>query len=89
MMERAQEQNGQERARWSQDEDDKLSEFIERNGEPSSWKNVPRDAGLSRRSGKGCKLRWTTKLRKDINQNPLSEEEKIMIIRFQKNHGNK
>ncbi|KAL6321692.1 hypothetical protein AAG906_031201 [Vitis piasezkii] len=78
------------RNRWSPDEDCKLYEYIERNGgEPSSWKNVPRDAGLSWRTAKSCKLRWNTKLRKDINNNPLSEEEKATIIRFQKQYGNK
>ncbi|WKA06522.1 hypothetical protein VitviT2T_024418 [Vitis vinifera] len=78
------------RDRWSPVEDGKLSRYIERNGgEPSSWENVPRDAELSLRTAKSCKLRWNTKLRKDINENPLSAEEKATIIRFQKQHGNK
>ncbi|KAL6311443.1 hypothetical protein AAG906_005345 [Vitis piasezkii] len=86
---RAQEQNGQERVRWSPDEDKRLAEYIDRHGETSSWKNVPTRAGLSRRSPKSCRLRWNSKLKPSINQKPFSEEEEATIIELQKQHGNK
>ena len=78
------------RVRWSPDEDGKLYDYIERNGgEPSSWKNVSRDAGLSWRTSKSCRLRWQANLRKDINKNPLSEEEKVKIIELQRQYINR
>ncbi|KAL6311446.1 hypothetical protein AAG906_005367 [Vitis piasezkii] len=67
------------RVQWSADEDRKLCDYIERNGgEPSSWKNVPWDAGLSWRTSK-----------KRYQQNPLSEEEKLKIIEFQRQYINR
>ncbi|WKA06154.1 hypothetical protein VitviT2T_024071 [Vitis vinifera] len=59
MRGRAQKQKGQERVRWSPDENKRLDEYMERHGETSSWKNVPTRAGLSR-SPKSCRLRWAT-----------------------------
>ncbi|KAL6321435.1 hypothetical protein AAG906_016534 [Vitis piasezkii] len=88
MMGRAQKQKGQERVRWSPDENKRLAEYMERHGETSSWKNVPTRAGLSR-SPKSCRLRWNSKLKPGINQKPFSEEEEATIIELQKQHGNK
>ena len=87
MRGRAQKQKGQERVRWSPDENKRLAEYMERHGETSSWKNVPTRAGLSR-SPKSCRLRWNCKLKSGINEKPFSEEEKATIIELQKQHGN-
>nr|CAN64067.1 hypothetical protein VITISV_041737 [Vitis vinifera] len=87
MSGRAQKKKGQERVRWSPDEDKRLAEYIDRHGEPSSWKNVPTRAGLSRPPNI-CRLRWITNLKPSINQKPFSEEEKATIIELQKQHGN-
>ena len=88
MRGRAQEQNGQERVRWSPDENKRRAEYMERHDETSSWKNVPTRAGLSR-SPKSCRLRWNSKLKPGINEKPFSEEEEATIIELQKQHGNK
>ncbi|XP_034711475.1 transcription factor MYB92-like [Vitis riparia] len=87
MRGRAQNQEDQERVRWSPDEDKKLAEYMERHGETGSWKNVPTLAGLNREP-KACRQRWYSNVKPGINQKPFSEEEKATIIELQKQHGN-
>ena len=88
MMARAQKQKGQERVPWSQGEDRRLVEYMQRHGETGRWTDVPTSAGLDR-SPKSCRLRWNRKLKFGINQKPFSEEEEATIIKLQKQHGNK
>ena len=88
MMARAQKQKGQERVPWSQGEDTRLVEYMQRHGETGRWTDVPTSAGLDR-SPKSCRLRWNSKLKLGINQKPFSEEEEATIIKLQKQHGNK
>ena len=88
MMARSQKQKGQERVPWSQGEDRRLVEYMQRHGETGRWTDVPRRAGL-RRSGKSCRLRWTNYLRPDIKRGPFSEEEEATIMELQEELGNK
>ena len=46
MMARAQKQKGQERVPWSQGEDRRLVEYMQRHGETGRWTDVPTSAGL-------------------------------------------
>jgi myb proto-oncogene protein len=45
--------------------------------------------GSSRRIGKQCRERWFNHLNPDINRNPWTEEEDLVILEKQKAKGNR
>ncbi|KAK4788275.1 hypothetical protein SAY86_019594 [Trapa natans] len=58
---------------WAPEEDEKLKEFIGKNGIPS-WRALPQQVGLNR-GGKSCRLRWMNYPRPEIKQGNFSEDE--------------
>nr|AFN53628.1 hypothetical protein [Linum usitatissimum] len=79
--------NGVKRGAWSAEEDEILSDYINKNGH-GSWRTLPQNAGLLR-CGKSCRLRWTNYLRPDIKRGPFSPEEESTIVGLQATLGNK
>ncbi|KAK1607331.1 hypothetical protein QYE76_031004 [Lolium multiflorum] len=72
---------------WTPEEDEKLLDFIQKNGH-GSWRNLPRLAGL-KRCGKSCRLRWTNYLRPDIKRGKFSQDEEQTILHLHSFLGNK
>ncbi|KAG8365457.1 hypothetical protein BUALT_Bualt18G0106800 [Buddleja alternifolia] len=81
------EKNGLKRGPWTQEEDQKLIDYIHKNGS-GNWRNLPKNAGLQR-CGKSCRLRWTNYLRPDIKRGRFSFEEEETIIQLHSILGNK
>ncbi|MCD9561408.1 Transcription factor myb17 [Datura stramonium] len=79
--------NGLKRGPWTPEEDEKLVEFIKKNGH-GSWRSLPKLAGLLR-CGKSCRLRWTNYLRPDIKRGPFSPEEQKLVIQLHGILGNR
>ncbi|XP_060211545.1 transcription factor RAX2-like [Lycium barbarum] len=67
------------RGPWSQDEDNTLKNYLEKNGTGGNWISLPQKAGL-RRCGKSCRLRWLNYLRPDIKHGGFTEEEDDIIL---------
>ncbi|KAK4478670.1 hypothetical protein RD792_014161 [Penstemon davidsonii] len=63
---------------WSPEEDEKLKEYIEKNGTGGNWIALPLKAGL-RRCGKSCRLRWLNYLRPNIKHGEFSDDEDRLI----------
>ncbi|CAN7067940.1 unnamed protein product [Brassica rapa subsp. trilocularis] len=80
-------ENGLKKGPWTQDEDDKLIDHIQKHGH-GSWRALPKQAGLNR-CGKSCRLRWTNYLRPDIKRGNFTEEEEETIINLHSLLGNK
>ncbi|XP_020574809.1 transcription factor MYB39-like isoform X2 [Phalaenopsis equestris] len=78
---------GVKKGPWTPEEDQKLVEYIKKNGH-GSWRHLPKSAGLNR-CGKSCRLRWTNYLRPDIKRGKFSEEEERLIIHLHSVLGNK
>ncbi|KAK4788250.1 hypothetical protein SAY86_019569 [Trapa natans] len=72
---------------WSKQEDQKLIDYIRKNGE-GCWGAVPRGAGLLR-CGKSCRLRWINYLRPDIKRGNFAEDEEDLIIKLHALLGNR
>ncbi|KAK6133400.1 hypothetical protein DH2020_032864 [Rehmannia glutinosa] len=81
------EKNGLKKGPWTPDEDQKLIEYIHKNG-CGNWRTLPKNAGLQR-CGKSCRLRWTNYLRPDIKRGRFSFEEEDTIIQLHSILGNK
>ncbi|KAK4738756.1 hypothetical protein R3W88_002453 [Solanum pinnatisectum] len=79
--------NGLTRGPWTPEEDEKLVQFINKNGH-GSWRSLPKLAGLLR-CGKSCRLRWTNYLRPDIIRGPFSPEEQKLVIQLHGILGNR
>nr|XP_043612782.1 transcription factor MYB41-like [Erigeron canadensis] len=79
--------NGLKKGPWTQEEDQKLMEYIQLHG-PGNWRTLPKNAGLQR-CGKSCRLRWTNYLRPDIKRGRFSFEEEETIIQLHSVMGNK
>ncbi|XP_059312681.1 transcription factor MYB17-like [Lycium ferocissimum] len=79
--------NGLKKGPWTTEEDEKLVEFIKKNGH-GSWRSLPKLAGLLR-CGKSCRLRWTNYLRPDIKRGPFSPEEQKLVIQLHGILGNR
>ncbi|KAG6470549.1 hypothetical protein ZIOFF_071623 [Zingiber officinale] len=75
------------RGLWTLDEDQKLTNFILRNG-IHCWRLVPKLAGLMR-CGKSCRLRWINYLRPDLKRGAISQEEEDQIIQLHSRFGNR
>ncbi|XP_076948444.1 transcription factor MYB4-like [Bidens hawaiensis] len=79
--------NGMKKGAWSEEEDNKLRDYIERYGH-WNWRELPKYAGLAR-CGKSCRLRWMNYLRPSVKRGNFSKEEEDMIILFHQKMGNK
>ncbi|XP_006649059.2 transcription factor MYB41-like [Oryza brachyantha] len=80
-------ENGLKKGPWTTEEDEKLMEYIEKNGH-GSWRALPKLAGLNR-CGKSCRLRWTNYLRPDIKRGKFNSAEKDTILQLHAALGNK
>ncbi|XP_058222375.1 transcription factor MYB17 [Rhododendron vialii] len=81
------EKKGLKKGPWTPEEDERLIEFINKNGQ-GSWRALPKLAGLLR-CGKSCRLRWTNYLRPDIKRGPFSSEEEKLVIQLHGIVGNR
>ncbi|VVB14799.1 unnamed protein product [Arabis nemorensis] len=80
-------ENGLKKGPWTQEEDEKLIDHIQKHGH-GSWRALPKQAGLNR-CGKSCRLRWTNYLRPDIKRGNFTQEEEETIINLHSLLGNK
>ncbi|XP_009606781.1 transcription factor MYB92-like [Nicotiana tomentosiformis] len=81
------EENGLKKGPWTPEEDQKLTNYINKHGH-GSWRALPKLAGLNR-CGKSCRLRWTNYLRPDIKRGKFSQEEEQTILNLHAVLGNK
>nr|GME07502.1 transcription factor MYB93-like [Ipomoea batatas] len=81
------ESTGLKKGPWTPEEDQKLINYINKNGH-GSWRALPKHAGLNR-CGKSCRLRWTNYLRPDIKRGKFSQEEEQTILNLHAILGNK
>ncbi|BFG33160.1 hypothetical protein CerSpe_194340 [Prunus speciosa] len=72
---------------WSKQEDEKLTQYIQKHGE-GSWRSLPLAAGLHR-CGKSCRLRWVNYLRPDLKRGNFGEDEEDLIIKLHALLGNR
>ncbi|KAM3224851.1 hypothetical protein ACQJBY_057923 [Aegilops geniculata] len=80
-------ENGLKKGPWTSEEDQKLTDYIEKHGH-GSWRALPKLAGLNR-CGKSCRLRWTNYLRPDIKRGKFTPEEEQTILQLHSVLGNK
>ncbi|XP_072986661.1 transcription factor MYB92-like [Typha latifolia] len=80
-------EDGVKKGPWTQEEDEKLKDYIKNHG-LGNWKSLPKRAGLNR-CGKSCRLRWTNYLRPDIKRGSFSDDEVHLIIHLHSILGNK
>ncbi|PPD81030.1 hypothetical protein GOBAR_DD22030 [Gossypium barbadense] len=73
---------------WSMQEDEKLLNYIRKNGEAGCWRTLPQAAGLLR-CGKSCRLRWINYLRPDVKRGNFGEDEDDLIIKLHALLGNR
>ncbi|KAL4558911.1 hypothetical protein LXL04_037116 [Taraxacum kok-saghyz] len=78
---------GLKRGRWTAEEDEILSNYIQAHGE-GCWRSLPKYAGLLR-CGKSCRLRWINYLRSDVKRGNISKEEEDVITRLHASLGNR
>ncbi|KAK9068967.1 hypothetical protein SSX86_013083 [Deinandra increscens subsp. villosa] len=78
---------GLRRGRWTDEEDQILSNYIQQHGE-GSWRSLPKKAGLLR-CGKSCRLRWINYLKSDVKRGNISAEEEDIIVKLQASLGNR
>uniref|UniRef100_M1C930 Transcription factor n=1 Tax=Solanum tuberosum TaxID=4113 RepID=M1C930_SOLTU len=78
---------GLKKGPWTPEEDQKLMDYIEKNG-CGSWRALPTKAGL-KRCGKSCRLRWINYLRPDIKRGKFSLQEEQTIIQLHALLGNR
>ncbi|CAN8265519.1 unnamed protein product [Cochlearia groenlandica] len=78
---------GLKRGRWTAEEDDILTNYIQTNGE-GSWRSLPKKAGLLR-CGKSCRLRWINYLRRDLKRGNITTNEEDIIVKLHSLLGNK
>ncbi|CAI0626354.1 unnamed protein product [Linum tenue] len=78
---------GLKKGRWTAEEDQILTSYIQQNGE-GKWRSLPKNAGLLR-CGKSCRLRWINYLRADLKRGNISKEEEETIVKLHKSLGNR
>ncbi|XP_027099238.1 transcription factor MYB12-like [Coffea arabica] len=78
---------GIKRGRWTAEEDEILTKYIQASGE-GSWRSLPKNAGLLR-CGKSCRLRWINYLRSDLKRGNITAEEEELIINLHASLGNR
>ncbi|WMV52391.1 hypothetical protein MTR67_045776 [Solanum verrucosum] len=75
------------RGQWLEEEDERLSMMVGVFGE-RRWDALAKTSGL-KRSGKSCRLRWLNYLRPNLKHGHITADEERLIIRLQKQFGNK
>nr|AFH03064.1 R2R3-MYB transcription factor MYB12 [Epimedium sagittatum] len=80
-------QQDKNKGAWSKQEDQKLIDYIQLNGE-GCWRSLPQAAGLLR-CGKSCRLRWINYLRPDLKRGNFAEDEEDLIIKLHALLGNR
>ncbi|KAK4717428.1 hypothetical protein R3W88_015766 [Solanum pinnatisectum] len=78
---------GLKRGRWTSEEDEILTSYIQANGE-GSWRSLPKNAGLLR-CGKSCRLRWINYLKTDLKRGNITSDEEAIIIKLRATLGNR
>ncbi|NP_001303065.1 transcription factor MYB12-like [Brassica napus] len=78
---------GIKRGRWTAEEDQIFSSYIQSNGE-GSWRSLPKNAGL-KRCGKSCRLRWINYLRSDLKRGNITLEEEELVVKLHSTLGNR
>ncbi|KAF2597021.1 hypothetical protein F2Q68_00012041 [Brassica cretica] len=78
---------GLKRGRWTSEEDEILTKYIQTNGE-GSWRSLPKKAGLLR-CGKSCRLRWINYLRMNLKRGNITAEEEDTIFKLHSLIGNR
>ncbi|XP_010482211.1 PREDICTED: myb-related protein 308 [Camelina sativa] len=78
---------GLKRGRWTAEEDEILTNYIQTNGE-GSWRSLPKKAGLLR-CGKSCRLRWINYLRRDLKRGNITADEEEIIVKLHTLLGNR
>ncbi|XP_031098578.1 myb-related protein Hv1-like [Ipomoea triloba] len=81
------EKEGLNRGRWTKEEDERLINYIQQNGE-GSWRSLPKNAGLQR-CGKSCRLRWINYLRSDLKRGNFTTDEEEIIVKLHTSLGNR
>jgi len=71
---------------WTKEEDELLTKLVRDLG-PRNWSHIANK--LNGRIGKQCRERWYNHLDPDINKNPWTEEEDLVIINAHQTIGNK
>ncbi|TXG66347.1 hypothetical protein EZV62_007622 [Acer yangbiense] len=72
---------------WTPEEDELLSNYINREGE-GRWRTLPKRAGLLR-CGKSCRLRWMNYLRPCVKRGRIAPDEEDLILRLHRLLGNR
>ncbi|XP_021290283.1 transcription factor MYB106-like [Herrania umbratica] len=78
---------GLKRGRWTAEEDEILTKYIQASGE-GSWRSLPKKAGLLR-CGKSCRLRWINYLRTDLKRGNITAQEEETIVKLRAALGNR
>nr|URY18954.1 MYB protein [Zanthoxylum bungeanum] len=78
---------GLKKGRWTAEEDEILTKYIQVNGE-GSWRSLPKNAGLLR-CGKSCRLRWINYLRSGLKRGNITSEEEETIVKLHSTLGNR
>ncbi|KAG8370487.1 hypothetical protein BUALT_Bualt14G0121900 [Buddleja alternifolia] len=81
------EKTGLKKGKWTEEEDEKLINYIKANG-IGSWRSLPKNAGLLR-CGKSCRLRWMNYLRDDLKRGDFTRDEEETIVGLHKTLGNR
>nr|WQQ41703.1 MYB15 protein [Camellia japonica] len=75
------------RGPWTPEEDELLSNYINKEGE-GRWRTLPKRAGLLR-CGKSCRLRWMNYLRPSVKRGLIAPDEEDLILRLHRLLGNR
>ncbi|KAK8693790.1 hypothetical protein V6N13_071359 [Hibiscus sabdariffa] len=78
---------GLKKGRWTKEEDDILTNYIQAHGQ-GSWRSLPKNAGLLR-CGKSCRLRWINYLRADLKRGNFTLQDQETIIQLHHSLGNR
>ncbi|XP_030455912.2 transcription factor MYB111 [Syzygium oleosum] len=78
---------GLKKGRWTAEEDEILTSYIQAHGQ-GSWRSLPKNAGLLR-CGKSCRLRWINYLRSDLKRGNITAEEEKLIVQLHGTLGNR
>ncbi|KAG2671451.1 hypothetical protein I3760_14G136900 [Carya illinoinensis] len=78
---------GLKRGPWTPEEDELLSNYINKEGE-GRWRTLPKRAGLLR-CGKSCRLRWMNYLRPNVKRGQIAPDEEDLILRLHRLLGNR
>ncbi|KAL7199213.1 hypothetical protein ACSBR2_021488 [Camellia fascicularis] len=78
---------GMKRGPWTPEEDELLSNYINKEGE-GRWRTLPKRAGLLR-CGKSCRLRWMNYLRPSVKRGLIAPDEEDLILRLHRLLGNR